>query len=246
MRHNHSLSYRTLSGKSLVISVTFFLILLVSSGPGLHFSLLSAQSGKAVTVKTKTETAGQVKGKLQPEVKAPGEGFEEEDFRPKVEEESYGWLLFKTIFVLGLLVGGFYMFYRFISQKAGINLSGQDVVQILSAVPLGPGKFLYIIDLAGKVFLLGVSDSGINMLTEIEGKEDIDRIRLLSSRSTPNDGKNFQDMISSQIGRFVDKINDKKIKKSDIAQYSDESAFDISYLKNQKKRLKNMNGKDEQ
>ena len=33
--------------------------------------------------------------------------------------------------------------------------------------------------------VIGVSDSNINLITEIQDKDEIDRIRLLSSKSTP-------------------------------------------------------------
>lgn len=178
----------------------------------------------------------------------PGAGFGEGDFGPQVDEGSAFWEIIKVIFVLLLFGGGFYFFYKFISQKVGLNVSGQEAIRTLSMVPVGPNKTLQIIDVAGKVFLIGVTDSSINMITEIREKDDIDRIRLLSSRSTPVQGKNFQEFVADQMGWIIDKINEKRthgFKKTRVEEIS-EKDIDMSYLNNQKKRLKKIDNEDEE
>lgn len=178
----------------------------------------------------------------------PGTGFGEGDFGPQEPEGSAFWEFIKVIFVLLLFGGGFYFFYRFISQKVGLNIAGQEAIRTLSMVPVGPNKTLQIIDVAGKVFLIGVTDSSINMITEIKEKDDIDRIRLLSSRSTPVQGKNFQEFVADQMGWIIEKINEKRthgFKKTRVEEIS-EKDIDMSYLNNQKKRLKKINHEDEE
>lgn len=178
----------------------------------------------------------------------PGQGFIEDDFKPKVEEESVVWMIIKTIFVLVLFAGGFYMFFKFVSQKAGIHVSGQEVIQVLSTVSVGTNKFLQVVDVAGKVFLLGVSDSNINLLTEIKDREEIDRIRLLSSRSTPVHETSFQEFVMGQIGWVIEKINEKRgrgSRKTTVEEIS-QKEFDMTYLNKQKNRLKNLNGNDDE
>ena len=72
--------------------------------------------------------------------------------------------------MIGLLVGGFYYFFRFVTRKVGIQMLGRDVVQVLSVVPIGQNKYLQVVDLAGRVLVLGVTDSNINFITEITGE----------------------------------------------------------------------------
>jgi|GEM_PF-4169166 len=204
-------------------------------------------------VKSGTEKAAEKTLKKETPRKAPGEGFEEKDFGPKVDEDSYGWLLFQVVLILGFLAGGFYMFYRFISRKTGLQVSGQDVVQTLSAVPMGPGKSLYIVDVAGKIFMLGVTDSNINLITEVTDKDEKDRIRLLSSRSAPVQGKNFGEFLTDGLSMVIEKVGDlknrKKTDKSSEKKFEDylgDNDIDVDYLKSQKNRLKKMNGNDEE
>jgi len=244
MRHNTSLSYRA----EKKVSLAFFMRLFVISA----FFAVSIVSALPLSAQNNTATAPAVNNTVNNNTAnnnaVPGQGFVEEDFKPQVEEESAAWMIIKTILVLGLFAGGFYMFFKFVTQKAGLNVSGQEAIQILSTVSLGTNKFVQIVDVAGKVFLLGVSDSSINLLTEIKDREDIDRIRLLSSRSTPVQGTTFQEFVVGQVGWVIDKINEKRVhgfKRTKVEDISPKE-FDMSYLNKQKNRLKNINGSDDE
>ncbi len=162
--------------------------------------------------------------------------------QPQVEEESYVWLIFKTIFVMGVLIAGFYYFFKFITQKVAITAIGQEVITILSVVPLGQNKFLQVVDIAGRVYVLGVSDNNINLITEIKDKDDIDRIRLLSSKSTPVKQGGFQEYLSTQLGRVLDKM--KNPRKTSQRFSSEEKTIHDDVLVAYRQRLKRLNGDD--
>ena len=162
--------------------------------------------------------------------------------QPQVEEESYVWLIFKTIFVMGVLVAGFYYFFKFITQKVAITAIGQEVITILSVVPLGQNKFLQVVDIAGKVYVLGVSDNTINLITEIKDKDDIDRIRLLSSKSTPPKQGGFQEYLSTQLGKVLDKMKNPGRPSQRFA--SEEKTIHDDVLLTYRQRLKKLNGDD--
>lgn len=180
-------------------------------------------------------------------IKKPEEGATLYDYeKPTVEEESYGWLIFKTIIVLGLLVGGFYYFYRFVTKKTGMHLVGRDVIKILSIVPVGQNKFLQVIDLAGRIMVIGVSDSNINLITEIDEKDEIDRIRLMSSKSSPIQPGGFQEYISKYISRLFGKEMRSNERDNFQTGYQETETDRINYLRKQRDRLKKINGnKDE-
>lgn len=181
---------------------------------------------------------------------APGGQYTEKDFRPKAEEESYAWLVFKTIFVIGGLVAAFYFFFQFVTKKAGIQVMGQDVIQVLSIVPVGQNKYLQVVDLAGKLLVLGVSDNSINLITEITSKEEIDRIRMLSSKSRSSSENNFQDYLTGQLGKITEAIKKKTgitAEKENTYEAPGKSSLDngnFDYLKEQRERLKRLNGHD--
>lgn len=253
MRHNSSLSYRSERSFTLADFSRFFTVILISFFLFMNALPLSSQQENNQNSQSTSTVNNQ--GGSQAEERVPGQGFQDTDFGPQVEEESVIWMIFKTLLVLGLFVGGFYMFYKFVTQKAGLQVSGHEAIKILSMIPVGPNRTLQLIDVAGKVYLLGISESGINMLTEIKDREEIDRIRLLSSKSTPMKDLTFQDFIAGQVGWVVDRVNDVKDRFTERktrgggnarVQEISEKDLDMSYLNRQKSRLKSINENDEE
>ncbi len=161
--------------------------------------------------------------------------------KPSVEEESYAWLIIKTIIVLGALIGGFYYFFRFVTRKAGIQILGREVVQVLSIVPLGQNKFLQVVELAGRVLVLGVSENSITLITEVKDRDEIDRIRLQSSKSTPMQPGGFQDYISKQVGRFLRRDRGKRMVRGESKVSENIDMDRMDYLRRQRERLKSLN-----
>jgi flagellar protein FliO/FliZ len=167
---------------------------------------------------------------------------------PKEEETSYGWLLFQALFVVALIGVGFYFFIRFISKRTGFTRVGGTVVQTLAVTPVGPNKTIQVIDISGRLLVIGVTDNNISLISEVTGKDDIDRIRLQASKSTPVEQHGFQDFLSEQIGSLVSFIgktrkgieNKKKIRPRHDEEYLDDDRID--YLREQRERLKRMNG----
>lgn len=198
--------------------------------------------GKEESVKSNSENDQPLKGKNS---KAKGEDKDKGDLyafeKPSVEEESYAWLIIKTIIVLGALVGGFYYFFRFVTRKAGIQVLGRDVVQVLSIVPLGQNKFLQVVELAGRILVLGVSENSINLIAEVKDRDEIDRIRLLSSKSSPIQPGGFQDYFSKQIGRFLKRDRGKRILRSQGKVSGNVDGDRMDYLRRQKDRLRGLN-----
>jgi flagellar biogenesis protein FliO len=119
---------------------------------------------------------------------------------PEVEEPSYIWLVFKALFVLAIFGGGFYLFFKFINQKMGMPGVGRDVVRILASTPLGQNKFVQIVDIAGRVLVLGITEGNVSLITEITEKDQVDRVRLLSSKSTPVQDVTFTQFLADQFG----------------------------------------------
>jgi flagellar protein FliO/FliZ len=243
MRHKN-LTYRYNIWISVILTLFF---VCGSLTPALYAAKEKADPGK-VTADKQTEMKNDAVEESAEEG-IPGvtkRDYSEEDFKPAGEEESYAWMVIKTILILAIMVGGFYYFFRFVTKQAGIQVRGQDFVQTLAMVPVGQNKYIQVVDLAGKVLVLGVSDNGINLITEIVNHEEIDRIRVLGSQASVQEQKGFQEYFKNQIGKVVDKISDKKSAGHHEAfdMGSGEKDYTLDYLKQQKDRLKNLNGKN--
>lgn len=98
------------------------------------------------------------------------------------------------IFVVGLayfaarFLGG-----RFAQQKMGYG------GKILSHLPLGPNRSVCIIEMAGRIFMLGVTEHSVTLLAEINDPDEIDRLHReeLTSPKVP-------EMFSQQFGALSD------------------------------------------
>lgn len=187
--------------------------------------------------------AVQDEGKQEATEGVPTRDFKEDDFKPQVEEESSVWMFFKMLLVLAIFGGGMYYFYRFVTKKAGISVFGGEAVRVLSVIPIGQNKFLQLIDVAGRVLLVGVSENNINLITEITEKDQIDRIRILSTRTPPPEraAGGFQDQVMKEIGRFIDRVREFR-SRDRRSSGAAEPARDIEYLRRQRDRLKDLNG----
>ncbi|GEM_PF-2728067 len=100
--------------------------------------------------------------------------------RPGMEEEKSSWFFqfFKTLLVLGFLLGIFYGVFRIYKFRQSLAISGADVVKILYSYPLMPGRNLQIVQISGRMFFLAVSDAGVQLISEIHDNDYISQIKM--------------------------------------------------------------------
>jgi flagellar protein FliO/FliZ len=167
---------------------------------------------------------------------------------PKADEPSMGWMFFKTVLILGIFGAGFYFFFKYVKKKTGMGSVGYGAAQVLSVVPIGQNKFLQIVDIGGRLLILGVTDSAITLIADIRERDEIDRLRLMSSKTQTAPHYGFQDFVSEHVGSLVDFIGRKrggaKQKKSEKEFFHEEYVDEerLEYLKTQRERLRRMNG----
>lgn len=94
------------------------------------------------------------------------------------ETPSFVGLLLRFLVIAGIMGGSLYVFVRFVKKRTGIVTAQEGPVEILASVPLMPGKFLQIVDLAGQIMVLGVSESGVRLVHIVDSSVTAERIRL--------------------------------------------------------------------
>lgn len=112
------------------------------------------------------------------------EGYEEVQPQPTaVSWWSTLAYLFSLVAVFAVVAVMAYFAAKFIGSRfnAGMSAGGGKVLENL---PLGPNRSVCIVEMAGRVFLLGVTDGSINLLGEIT---DNDMIAHLHERSLSGD-----------------------------------------------------------
>lgn len=121
------------------------------------------------------------------------EGYEETDPRPTgVSWWSTLAYLVSLLAVFGVVLVMAYFAARFIGGRFNAARLSASGGRILENLPLGPNRSVCTVEMAGRVFLLGVTDHNINLLGEITDKDLIEHLH--------EQAINSGDMFSQEFG----------------------------------------------
>ena len=121
------------------------------------------------------------------------EGYAEVDPRPTgVSWWSTLAYLVSLLAVFGVVLVMAYFAARFIGGRFNAARLSASGGRILENLPLGPNRSVCTVEMAGRVFLLGVTDHNINLLGEITDKDLIENLH----KQAINSG----DMFSQEFG----------------------------------------------
>ena len=110
-------------------------------------------------------------------------GYESADPRPSsVSWWSTAAYLASLFVIFAFVVGMAYLAARFLGghfakQKSAVG------GRILSHLPLGPGRSVCAVSMAGHVYLLGVTEHSITLLSEVTDRGEIERIEREAAAS---------------------------------------------------------------
>jgi flagellar protein FliO/FliZ len=109
-------------------------------------------------------------------------------------------MLFALALVLGLMIGAMYFIKKILHSNAP-EMDRGSLIRILASRYLGPKNSILVVDIAGEVIVVGLSNSQLTMLTTISDKEALDMLRNIQNRddiaSLP---------LAQQLARYKKKI----------------------------------------
>ena len=121
------------------------------------------------------------------------EGYEDVDPRPTgVSWWSTLAYLLSLLAVFAVVIVMAYFAARFIGGRFNAARMSTSGGRVLENLPLGPNRSVCTVEIAGRVFLLGVTDHNINLLSEITDKDLIEHLHAQSINSG--------DMFSQEFG----------------------------------------------
>lgn len=132
-----------------------------------------------------------------PGTQPPAYEYKEPEFGGN--KTSYPFLILRTLVVLGVIIVGIYLLFRLLLKNKNKIVTDSEIIKVLATYPLAANRVIQVVDIAGQVLILGVSDSSINLITEINDKEVIDRIKLMSSQES-RAATSFRDQFFKLIG----------------------------------------------
>lgn len=130
------------------------------------------------------------------------EGYEDTDPRPTgVSWWSTLAYLISLFAVFAVVLVMAYFAARFIGGRFNAARMSASGGRVLENLPLGPNRSVCTVEMAGRVFLLGVTEHSINLLGEITDRDLIEHLHAQSIDSG--------DMFSQEFGTLSDLV--KKI-----------------------------------
>ncbi|MEO8841609.1 MAG: flagellar biosynthetic protein FliO [Kofleriaceae bacterium] len=85
---------------------------------------------------------------------------------------SYGDLLVTSLIVLGVVCVAAFVAVRVFGRLLSTGRArGAHLMNVVSRVPLEPRRSLYVVEVAGKTLLVGTSEMGLSVLTELDAAE---------------------------------------------------------------------------
>ena len=89
-----------------------------------------------------------------------------------LKQPSTAWTFIKMILFLCLVVAAIYAVMWFFKKKVNNTKSDDNFLRRVSSLNIGPGKSVEIVTLLDNAYILGVTDSNINVIDQIEDKEN--------------------------------------------------------------------------
>ncbi len=105
---------------------------------------------------------------------------------PDADPMGVSLRILSSLFAVIILAFGISWFI----QKRG-GLGGNVFGKVLGILPLDNRRMLYIVDVMGRVLILGVTETNINLLGELTDKDTLDSLRLQDNQPSPGMEKLF-------------------------------------------------------
>ncbi|MFY1831085.1 flagellar biosynthetic protein FliO [Myxococcus fulvus] len=102
------------------------------------------------------------------------------DAAAEAEPESMGWMLVRTLMVLGAVVASIYLTLNVgLRRLMGLQSAApgrQTVVSVVERLPLDPKRALFVVKAADEYLLVGGGEAGLQLLSKLDA-EAVERIR---------------------------------------------------------------------
>jgi flagellar protein FliO/FliZ len=116
-------------------------------------------------------------------------------------------MLLETMLALGLVCGLAYLVFRLALPRLNTIRSANSMVRVVDRVGLDPRKSLYVVEVAGRWLLIGASEAGVHLVSELDAKtaeeasEELERRRAAPSPTVEAARRAFADRLARLTNR---------------------------------------------
>ena len=119
-----------------------------------------------------------------------------------VEQRSTNtaWLFVRMILVLLVVIGCIYAVFYFVKKTTNLTNETDAFLKKGASIPLSPGKSVQVVTLQNHCYILGVSDSSVQLISELDDKDLIDAMNLEADKESSGSVKDFASLLASAMG----------------------------------------------
>jgi flagellar protein FliO/FliZ len=124
------------------------------------------------------------------------------------DSPSATWILLKILFVLAILVGAGYFLVQKMQVSKAARYPVKGFMKVLSTLSLSPSQSLQMVEVGGRILVLGVAEGAVNLVTEISSadeKSEINKMKLEADPYVPN-------FLETMLESLQSKAQSKKIR----------------------------------
>ncbi len=106
------------------------------------------------------------------------------------------WDFLRMLVILAAVVGAIYLLFWVLRRSAGKKIPENNLIRVLGSRSLAGNRSLHLVEVGTSVFLVGASDGGVELISEITDKESLDSVRLKAAEETPGARRSFHQLLS--------------------------------------------------
>jgi flagellar protein FliO/FliZ len=135
------------------------------------------------------------------------------------------WDFVRMVIILAAIIGVIYLLFWLLRRGAGRKIQENDLIRVLGSRSLSGSRALHVVEVGASVYLIGASDGGVELISEITDKESLDSVRLKAAEEKPQGRRGFAQVLAEIFtpARKSLSVNDG-----------------IGFLKGQRERLKKL------
>ena len=95
------------------------------------------------------------------------------------------WDFVRMLIILAAVVGAIYLLFWILRKSSGRKIAENELIRVLGSRSLPGNRSLHLVEVGTSVYLIGSSDGGVELISEITDKESLDSVRLKAAEETP-------------------------------------------------------------
>jgi flagellar biogenesis protein FliO len=106
------------------------------------------------------------------------------------------WDFVRMLLILVGVVAFIYLLFWLLRRGAGKKIQENEIIHVLGSRSLAGNRALHLVEVGKSVYLVGSSDGGVQLISEITEKESLDSVRLKAAEQSPAGRRSFQQLLS--------------------------------------------------